>query len=183
MHTYDPLLTGDLNIYNVSLALLTLIGLAVVVWLLVGARRRPSGLPRVHGLGLIVDCLPLGLGTIAFVGLALVRPIDGVPDWGAFFLLPAAFLAAVALLAVIRPVHAGVLLACAAGAAFLSQIALGFTAGRIDPSWVSDGMDKGSLAVMTLVFSLPAMVSAIVLLTRAAPAFEPPQQRRTGDRA
>jgi hypothetical protein len=174
MHTYDPLLTGELNIYNVGLAVLTTIGLVVVGSLLLGAWRQGPGLRTVRGFGLVLDCLPLGLGAVAFALLALIDPIEPVPGWGAFYLLPAAFLAAVAVLTVVRPVHAGVVLAGAAAAAFLSQIALGFTAGRIDPAWVADGMDQGSLAVITLVFSLPAMVTAIVLLTRGAPAFEAP---------
>jgi len=183
MQTYDPLLIGDLNIYNVSLALLALMGLGVVGSLLVEGRDRPPSPAAVGRLATLLGIAPLALGALVFAALAAVGPVSGVPSWGVFYLLPAGFLAAVGWLAIVRPVHAGVVLACAAAVAFLSQIALGVTAGRIDPTWIADGRDKGSLAVMTLVFSLPAMITAILLLTRGAPALEEHQRRRTGSRS
>ena len=129
MQTYDPLLIGDLNIYNVSLALLALMGLGVVGSLLVEGRDRPPSPAAVGRLATLLGIAPLALGALVFAALAAVGPVSGVPSWGVFYLLPAGFLAAVGWLAIVRPVHAGVVLACAAAVAFLSQIALGFTRG------------------------------------------------------
>lgn len=172
MRAYDPLLIGELNIYNVSLALLTVIGLAVVGSLLLGAHRHPVAVPPVGPVGISLGAGPLLIGVLGFTWLAVAGPESGMPTRGAFYILPAAFVAAVGALSIVRPVHAGVVLACAAAGAFLLQILLGYSAGRIDPRWVADGMDKGSLAVMTILFSLPAMMTAIVLLTRGAPVFD-----------
>jgi hypothetical protein len=178
MSTYNTLLSGDVNLYNVGLGILAVGGLGTVGARVAQAIHNHEPVRYKRRVQVAIASIPIAIGAVAFVVLALIPPIAGVPMSGAFHLLPAAFLAAIGVLALFRPTEAGSILALSAGVAFIAEVAIGITAGRIDPAWVRDGLDSGSLAVTTLAFCLPAMLTAIVLLTWAAPAGEAPWSRR-----
>ena len=179
MSIYNTLLSGDVNLYNVGLGILVVGGLGTVVARVARAIRDREPIGSKRRAQVAVASIPIAIGAIAFVVLSLIPPIPGVPVSGAFHLLPAAFLAAIGVLGLFRPTEAGSILAISAAFAFIAEIAIGMTADRIDPAWVRDGLDSASLAVTTLAFCLPAMLTAIVLLTWAAPAGEAPWSRRS----
>lgn len=181
MSDYHPLLTGTANLYSVALGLLAVVGLAVVAVRLTRALTDREPLPSGRRRRVALASVPIVIGAAGFAMLTVAAPIEGIPRWGAFYLLPAAFLGAIGALAIFRPTQAGSTLAVAAVIAFLAQILLSLTASRIDPAWVRDGLDRGSLAVTTIVFCLPAMLTALVLLAWAAPAGEAPWTRRRRD--
>jgi hypothetical protein len=183
MGTYNTLLSGDLNLYNVGLGILAIGGLGTVGARIEQAIRNRERVRHERWVQVAIASIPIAIGALAFVILAVIPPIAGVPVSGAFYLLPAGFLAAIGVLALFRPTEAGTILAISAGVAFVAEIAIGITAGRIDPAWVHDGLDNGSLAVTTLAFCLPAMLTAIVLLTWAAPAGDAPWSRRNRTKA
>ena len=179
MSTYNSLLSGDLNLYNVGLGILAVGGLGTVGTRIGQAIQNHEPVRYKRRVQVALASIPIAIGACSFVVLALIPPVAGVPVSGAFHLLPAAFLAAIGVLALYRPTEAGSILAISAGVAFVAEVAIGITANRIDPAWVRDGLDSASLAVTTLAFCLPAMFTAIVLLTWAAPAGEAPWSRRS----
>ena len=174
MTTYDPLLSGPLNLYNVTLSVLTALAVAGVILMIVRdapGRIVPQGTVRRAiawtGTGL------LGAGAVVFVALSVSPATEDIAGWGVFYLLPAALLAALAALSVIRPLHAGAVLVVGAALAMVVVGVLGVIAGRIDPRWVEDGMDAGSLAGTTLFFAVPAGLTGFLLLLAGAPAAGP----------
>ena len=170
MHTYDPILSGPLNLYNVTLAVLTAVAVGAVILLIVrdAPRRVPlrGWIRRVlAGAGIVL----LAVGVLAYVALVFSPGTEDIAAWGVFYLLPAALLAGLAVLAALRPLHAGAVLLAGAALAFLVVLGLGVIAGRIDPAWVADGMDAGSTAATVMFFSVPAAVTGWLLLISGAP--------------
>lgn len=170
MGTYDPLLSGALNLYNVSLAALALVGLLVLGVLIARASHErmpfPVGLRRVV---VAVALVLLAIGALVFVAFTFAESVHDIPSWGVFFLLPATFLLGVSVLALLRATQAGYVLAVAALVTLLTEIALGVIADQIDAGWARDEMDKGNVAFAGLLFCLPAGLTAWLLLIAGPP--------------
>ena len=170
MGPYDPILSGSLNLYNVTLAMLALVGAAIVATQVMHAARYPT--PIVRGwrrVSSIVALTLIVLGIITFGMLVTAGPNGDVPPWGVSYALPAVFLGLVAVLTVLRPVEASRDLITAAAVAFLAAIALGLIAVQIDPRWARDEIEVGMTAATMLIFCAPATLTAMLLLLASLP--------------
>ena len=173
MGSYDPLLTGAFNLYNVTLSALAVVGLIVAAALIVRAARRPTPVPGgFRRVAVTAGICLVGIGALTFLGLTFAEATGDIPAWGVFYVLPAAFLVGVAVLSMLRAAQAGQLLAMAAVVTFIAQIALGFIADQIDPQWGVDEIDKGAVAFACLFFCLPAGLSAGLLVFGGTPSAE-----------
>jgi len=171
MGEYDPILIGPLNLYNVTLAILTAGAIAIVVRLLVSDVRSGWRAPR--GLRAVSAALGAGLGglgIVVFIAMVFAESSHDLPAWGAFYLLPAAFLVGVLALGAVRPVHAGIVLLASAVLLVLLEAGLGLVARTIDPRWAEDEIDLGGVAVAFFYYAIPAGVSALLFLLAGLPA-------------
>jgi hypothetical protein len=161
---YDPLLSGPLNLYNVTYALLLVAGFAITVALIVGSLRHRSTIPRGWRLILVAASMALlGTGILFFAWLLVAGPVHDFGDQGLFWAVPIVYLCAVAVLAALRPARAAVLLIVSATVGILVSIALGMIATTIDPRWGEDQIDAGATALMVAVFVIPAALTGVLL--------------------
>jgi hypothetical protein len=166
---YDPILSAPLNLYNVALATLVVLGLLLVVVLVVRGVRRPTPFPsRVYALVAAAGIGLVAVGAAAFALLALAGPVPNLPPWGPFYVLPAALLLGVAVLGVLRPARAGAVLLASSLVLLLVQIGLGMIADAIDSRWAADQISAGATAEAGLFYCGPAALAGLLLVWAGA---------------